>query len=244
MPDYDSTTYGERIAEVYDSLYPDIDARLVPVLAELAGAGGRALELGIGTGRIALPLARAGVHIEGLDASPAMVAQMRAKPGGDAIPVTMGDFETVPVDGEFSLVLVVFNTFFQLLTQDAQVHCFEAVSRRLAPGGAFLIEAFVPDLTRYSSGGSHVSAVQVGTNAVDLDAARHDANAQRVTVSHVHLTEAGARLYPVELRYAWPSELDLMARLAGLELRDRWAGWGRDPFTSEATRHVSVYARP
>lgn len=205
--------------------------------------GGRALELGIGTGRVALPLPAAGVHVEGIEVSPKMVAQLRAKPGGERIPVTMGDFEAVPAAGEFALVYIVFNTFFALLTQEAQLRCFTAVPRHLAPGGAFVLEAFVPDLTRYTRGG-HISPVGVETDSVEFDVSLHDAAAQQITTQHVILGAGGVRLYPVRLRYAWPSELDLMARLAGLTLRERWGGWAREPFTAEATRHVSMYEAP
>src|SRR5919198_176202 len=189
MTDYDAATYGERIADVYDARYGgrlDTDAT-VAFLAELA-AGGPVLELGIGTGRVALPLAERGVEIHGIDASEAMVVRLRAKPGGSDIPVTIGDFAEVGVEGQFSLVFVVFNTFFALLTQDDQVR-------------------------------------------------------QRITAQHVVIGGDGIRLYPVRLRYAWPSELDLMARLAGLRLRERWGGWRREPFSASSTQHVSVYER-
>lgn len=243
MSDYTTSTYGDRIAEVYDELYGgmfDVEAT-VALLAELAG-GGPALELGIGTGRVALPLAARGVPVHGIDASEAMVARLRAKPGGTAIPVTMGDFADVPVEGVFSLVFVVFNTFFGLLTQDDQVRCFQHVGRRLTPDGVFVLECFVPDPTRFVRGQS-VSATRVEIDRVVMDVAQHDPLNQRVMSQHVHITAQGIRLYPVHLRYAWPSELDLMARLAGLRLRHRWGGWRREPFTAASDRHISVYAR-
>jgi SAM-dependent methyltransferase len=241
MEHYRPETYGDRIADVYDAMMAGLPdpADCVDRLAELAGAG-PALELGIGTGRVALPLATRGVPVHGIDASAAMVERLRAKPGGDAIPVTFGDFAGVPVEGRYRLVYVVFNTFFALLTQDDQLRCFAGVADRLAPGGAFLVSGFVPDLTLYS-GGQSVRTTEVGLDRARLDLARHDPVAQRVDFQHVLLTEAGVRLYPGALRYAWPSELDLMARLAGLRLRERWGGWRREPFGADSGLHVSVY---
>jgi SAM-dependent methyltransferase len=241
MEGYRPETYGDRIADAYDALMAGLPdpADCVDRLAELAGPG-PALELGIGTGRVALPLAARGVQVHGIDASAAMVDRLRAKPGGDAIPVTLGDFADVPVQGSFRLVYVVFNTFFALLTQDDQVRCFAAVAARLAPGGAFVLTGFVPDPTMYH-GGQSVRATQLGLDRARLDLARHDPVAQRVDFQHVVLAESGIRLYPGALRYAWPSELDLMARLAGLRLRERWGGWHREPFGADSGEHVSVY---
>jgi SAM-dependent methyltransferase len=241
MEGYRPETYGDRIAGVYDALMAHLPdpGDCVDRLAELAGPG-PALELGIGTGRVALPLAARGVAVHGIDASPAMVERLRAKPGGEAIPVTFGDFADVPVEGRYRLVYVVFNTFFALLTQEDQVRCFAAVAGRLAPGGAFLLAGFVPDPTLYS-GGQSVRTTEVGLDRARLDLARHDPVAQRVDFQHVVLTEGGLRLYPGSIRYAWPSELDLMARLAGLRLRERWGGWRREPFGADSGQHVSVY---
>jgi SAM-dependent methyltransferase len=238
---YDPSTYGEQIAGVYDTWFGAFDPAAIDTLHALAGAG-PALELGIGTGRIALPLSECGLTVHGIDASPAMVDRLRAKPGGDQIPVALGDFADVGVDGVFSLIYVVFNTFFALLTQDDQVRCFQNVARRLAPDGVFVIEAFVPDVARYS-GGQTFRTVDVTTQSARLEATRHDPVQQRVTSQHIVLTEQGMRLYPVQLRYAWPSELDLMARLAGMHLRERWGGWENDAFTTNSPRHISVYAR-
>lgn len=244
MSDYGPSTYGDRIADIYDELYwsmQDVQP-IVSLLGELADAG-RALELGIGTGRIALPLLSHGVNIQGIDASEPMVAKLRQKPNGDRIPVTMGDFAEVGVEGTFYLIFVVFNTFFGLLTQDAQVRCFRNVAQHLAPAGVFLIEAFVPDMTRFVRR-QNLEATQVTPDLVRLDASHHDPVAQRVSSQHVHITEQGVRLYPVEFRYAWPSELDLMAQLAGLRLRHRWGSWQKEPFTAASTSHISVYAWP
>jgi Methyltransferase domain len=241
MNGYDASTYGQRIADVYDDVHPAHDEAMIAALAGLAGSG-PALELGIGTGRIALPLAARGVAVHGIDASPAMVDRMRAKPGGAAIPVTMGDFADVGAEGPFSLVYVVFNTFFGLLSQEAQVRCFGNVARRLTQEGVFVIEAFVPDMTRFVRG-QVVNASRVENDAVLLDVSRHDPVTQRVVSQQIVLTEGGVRLFPVQIRYAWPAELDLMARLAGLRLRHRWAGWHREPFTAASGMHVSVYER-
>lgn len=241
MGSYEPATYGEQIAEVYDSWFGAYDPAAIDTLHVLAGAG-PALELGIGTGRIALPLSERGLAVHRIDASPAMVDRLRAKPGGNQIPVTLGDFAEVGVDGVFSLVYVVFNTFFALLTQDDQLRCFENVSRRLTPDGVFVIEAFVPDVAR-SSSGQTCRTVDVTAQSARLEATRHDPVQQRITSQHIVLTEQGMRLYPVQLRYAWPSELDLMARLAEMQLRERWGGWERAPFTASSPRHISVYAR-
>ncbi len=239
--EYEPSTYGDRIAGEYDDLVRQTDERMIAVLTELA-AGSRALELCIGTGRVALPLASGGVRVEGIDASAAMVGLLRSKPGGDRIPVTIGSFRQLEVEGQFSLVFVVFNTFFALLTQEEQVDCFQSVAEHLAPGGIFLIEAFVPDLSRYARA-QNVSFADAGPDEVMLDLSRLDLPHQRIRAEHVVLSEAGVKLYPVELRFAWPSELDLMARIAGLRLRDRWAGWGKEPFTAASTAHVSVYTK-
>lgn len=242
MDGHRAATYGDAIADVYDEWYlPRLDpTAAVELLAGLAGAG-RALELGIGTGRVALPLAARGVEVEGIDASAGMVARLRAKPGGDRIPVTMGDFADVAVDGSFSLVYVPFTTFFALDSQAEQIRCLKNVAAHLAPGGHFVMDAFVPDLSRFQ-GRQSVSVPDVGVDHVMLDVGRHDPVNQRIESCHVVLTGAGVRLYPVSVRYAWPAELDAMALVAGLDLEDRWADYDRRPFDAGSTRHVSVYA--
>jgi SAM-dependent methyltransferase len=242
---YDQSTYGDSIAEVYDR-WPDVPADTddtVAFLAERAG-GGPVLELGVGTGRVALPLAARGLEVHGIDASAAMVAKLRAKPGGEGVQVHLGDFADVAVDGRFALVFVVFNTFFALLSQEDQVRCLAGVAGRLRPGGRFVLEAFVPDVARFDRG-QRVDAVAVGDAEIRLNASSHDPLHQRVRSQHVLIDAAGGvRLYPVQIRYAWPSELDLMARLAGLELVERHGGWLAEPFTAASARHVSVWARP
>jgi SAM-dependent methyltransferase len=227
MQEYRPQTYGDEIAEVYDDWLPngftasqgesaaDFLADLVP--------GGRALELGVGTGRVALPLAARGVAVHGIDASQAMVAKLRAKPGGADLSVTIGDFAEVPVDGEFDLVYIVFNTFFALLTQEDQIRCARNVAARLRTGGRFVIEAFVPDLSRF-----HHDQL-LGVNRLDLDrvrleATQHDRASQSIVSQHLLIRAGGGiQLYPVRLRYCWPSELNLICRLADLHLTDRYA---------------------
>jgi SAM-dependent methyltransferase len=240
MAEFGPETYGERVADVYDEWYKPVDtAAEVELLTELA-TGGRVLELGIGTGRVALALAANGLEVHGLDASPAMVERMRAKPGGDAVPVTIGDMADVAVDGKFALVFVVFNTFFQLYSQDAQLRCFANVAAHLQPGGRFVIHAFVPDTSRIEAG-QHLSVREASLDRVRLDASVYDSTEQRVDTTQVRITEQGVRLVHAKLRFAWPPELDLMARLAGLELENRWATFDKQPFTSSSAFHVSVY---
>jgi SAM-dependent methyltransferase len=243
MSEYSEETYGERIAGIYDQWYASFEEAAVTTLSQLAGSG-RALELGIGTGRLALPLRANGVAIEGIDASPAMVAKLREKAGGGEIPVTLGNFADVAVDGRFALIFVAFNTFFALLTQAEQVRCFQNVAAHLEEGGVFVMEAFVPDLARYSSGRQTLRTIRVAEDEVHLDATLLDPVNQQVASQHVVLSEQGTRLYPVRLRYAWPAELDLMAWLAGMRLRERWGDWAQRVFTADSGRHVSVYERP
>ncbi len=242
MDGYDKATYGERIVDAYDALSPAVTPGQIELLSELAG-GGPVLELGIGTGRLALPLAEQGTEVHGIDASAAMVAKLRNKPGGSAVPVTVGDFSRFKLARQFSLVFVAFNTLFALVDQAAQVECFQSVARHLQPGGRFLVEAFIPDLGRYQQG-RQTSAVRLTLDEVHLNCALHDAPSQRVTTQHVIITEGNCRLYPVEIRYAWPSEMDLMARLAGLELEERWDNWDRRPYTATSFTTVSVWRAP
>ncbi|MEW5871811.1 MAG: class I SAM-dependent methyltransferase [Chloroflexota bacterium] len=239
MDSYDETTYGERIAGTYDDWYAGYSEVQIDTLSELA-RGGRALELGIGTGRIALPLQQRGVKLTGIDASQSMAAKLHTKPGGEAIPVTIGDFADVAVIGRFDLIYVVFNTFYALLTQDEQARCFANVAQHLQAQGAFVIEAFVPDMTRFT-GRQSMRVVKMGNDEVRIDATQHDPLGQVLTSQHVVLGSQGVRMYPVRIRYAWPTELDLMARLAGLYLDQRWSSWEKAPFTTDSTMHISVY---
>lgn len=239
MSEYLHSSYGDRIADTYDALYPEHDAAAIELLADLA-LDGPALELGIGTGRLALPLAARGIRVHGIDASSAMVAKLRKKPGGDELPVTIANFGKFELGERFQLIYVAFNTIFALLTQDEQVDCFRSVAVHLKEGGCFLIEAFVPDTARFDRG-QRVSAVKVESDALSLEVTRHEPTQQRVNSQLVRITEEGIRLFPVQLRYAWPSELDLMARLAGLELSERWATWERREFDARSEFHISVY---
>jgi len=251
MNTYQPETYGQRIAHTYDEWYDFLDEATVPVLTELAqarqgGREGRALELGIGTGRVAIPLQQAGVPVEGIDASEAMVARLHAKEGGGppssggTIPVVIGDLADVAVEGQYTLIYVVFTTFFCLLTQEDQVRCFRNVAKHLSPEGSFVVEAFVPDPARLAARHT-VRTSDLSEDAVRLDVSQFDPVTQVITSQHVLLTEEGIRLYPVKIRYVWPSELDLMAQLTGLELRHRWANWRKEPFTANSTAHISVY---
>jgi SAM-dependent methyltransferase len=246
MEDYTASTYGDRIADAYDERFTRTLDTMAAVegIANLATASGatRLLELAIGTGRVALPLQQRGFEVHGVDVSEAMVAKLREKPGGDEIPVTMGNFADVPVEGTFKLVYLVFNTFFALLSQSEQIECMENVASHLQPGGIFVLECFVPDLARFDRG-QRVSATGVEVDRVEFDVAMHQQAEQRVDSLHVVIRDGDVKTYPVRIRYAFPSELDLMARIAGLRLRDRWGGWEREPFTDDSGGHVSVYER-
>jgi SAM-dependent methyltransferase len=236
--------FDERVAARYDESSADMfePAVVDPVLdflVELAG-NGRALELGIGTGRIAVPLAQRGVSVHGIDMSQAMVARLRAKPGGDDIGVTIGDFATTTVDGTFSLAYLVFNTILNLTTQAGQVACFRNVAAHLEPGGCFVIEVGVPELQRVPPGETfhvfHVSETRWGIDEYDV------AN-QGLISHHFEIVDGRLERNSVPFRYTWPAELDLMAQLAGMTLRERWSGWKREPFTSESRKHVSVWEK-
>jgi SAM-dependent methyltransferase len=245
MEGYRAATYGEQIADVYDSWYEAKDASDDCVFLRALAGDGPALELGIGTGRVALPLRTSGVEVHGIDASPAMVEQLRAKPGGADIPITIGDFADVDAPGgPYSLVYIVFNTFFALLTQDDQVRCFANVARNLRPGGHFVVEAFLPDTSRFDRN-QRLSAVRVVIDEVRLDVGIHDPVAQTVINQHLLFRDGEpVRLLPISLRYAYPPELDLMARLAGLELESRGDGWHGAPVTGSSAAVVSVWRKP
>jgi SAM-dependent methyltransferase len=244
MKGWKPSTYGDRAAESYDARFPKWgdEEGAVEFLAKLAGDG-RALELGSGTGRIALQLAARGVRVSGVEASRRMVARMRAKKGGRRIPVAIGDMKDVPAAGPFALVYVVFNTFYGLTTQEDQVACFANVAARLSPGGAFVLEGFVPDVARFDRG-QRTSALSVEADGVEFDVAIHDRAAQTIATNHVRIRGGRATTSPIFARYAWPSELDLMARLAGLRLRSRHAGWRGERFGSWSANHVSVWEKP
>ena len=238
--------FGERVAARYDEsaaemFDPAVVDPVVDFLAELA-AGGAALELGIGTGRIAVPLAERGVRVHGIDLSEAMVARLREKPGAERIGVTIGDFATTEVDGTFSVAYLVFNTILNLTTQDEQVACFQNAAAHLEPGGCFVIEVGVPELQRLPPGET-VRAFELSPGKLGFD--EYDVARQGLVSHHYEIVEDGRfEVVSIPFRYAWPSELDLMARIAGLALRERWSGWNREPFMSESTKHVSVWVRP
>ena len=229
--------YDESAAEMFD---PAVVDPVIDLLVEIAGSG-RALELGIGTGRIALPLAQRGVPVHGIELSKAMVARLRAKPGGEDIGVTIGDFATATVDGPFSAAYLVFNTILNLTTQSAQVACFRNVAAHLEPGGCFAIEVGVPELQRLPPGETlcafHVSETRWGFD-------EYDVAVQGLTSHHFEIVDGRVERHSLPFRYAWPSELDLMAQLAGMRLRERWGGWKREPFTSDSRNHVSVWEKP
>jgi len=216
---------------------PEVVDPIVDFLAALAGDGA-ALELGIGTGRIALPLSRRGVPVHGIDLSEAMVARLQAKPGAEDIGVTIGDFATTTVEGRFAVAYLVFNTIMNLTTQAEQVACFRNVAAHLEPGGCFVIEVGVPQLQRLPPGET-VRAFAVGATRLGFD--EFDVATQGLVSHHYRVGEGALEVNAVPFRYVWPAELDLMAQLAGMTLRERWGGWRREPFTSESTSHVSVW---
>jgi SAM-dependent methyltransferase len=237
--------FGEHVAARYDewdaaTFAPEVVDPIVDFLAGLAGDGA-ALELGIGTGRIALPLARRGVRVHGIDLSSAMVARLREKPGAEAIDVSIGDFATTRVDGTFSLAYLVFNTIMNLTTQDEQVACFRNVAAHLEPGGCFVVEVGVPALRRLPPGET-VRAFDVSAQRLGFD--EYNVAAQGLVSHHYRVVDGELDVVSVPFRYVWPAELDLMAQLAGMTLRERWSGWRREPFTSDSEMHVSVWETP
>ncbi len=241
---HDDGYFDERVAAKYDDdvserFDPEVLVAVIDFLAELAGSG-RALELGIGTGRIALPLAERGVEVHGIDLSEAMVAKLRAKPGGDDVGVTIGDFATTKVDGSFALAYVVFNTIMNLTTQEAQVACFRNVAAHLQPGGCFVVEVMIPDLQRLPPG--ETFRVFYGSERYwGID--EYDVANQSLVSHHLEIVDDKLENVSMPFRYAWPAEYDLMAQLAGMTLRERWGGWKREPFTSDSDKHVSVWEK-
>lgn len=241
MPDI---YFGERIAQRYEAYWPELfrPEAIDPVvnfLADLA-AGGSALELGVGTGRIAVPLSQRGVRVHGIDLSPAMIARLRAKPGADSVGVTIGDFATTQVGGRFRLAYLLRNTIENLTTQEQQVACFRTVAAQLEPGGSFLIEVEVPALRRLPPG----DTVRVFTmTPTHLGFDEYDFATQGLVSRHYWVVDGQLETFSSPFRYVWPSELDLMARLAGMTLRGRWSNWNREPFTSESTAHISVWQK-
>jgi len=236
--------FDERIAKGYEAKWPEsfepaVVDPAVSFLADLAGSGA-ALELGIGTGRIALPLNQRGITVQGIELSPAMVAQLRAKPGTEDIAVTIGDFATARVDGSFKLAYLVRNTITNLTTQDAQVQCFRNVAAHLEPGGCFVIEVYVPELQRLPPGET-IHAFTVTPTHLGFE--EYDVATQIAFSHHYWVVDGRLETFSAPFRYVWPSELDLMARLAGMTLRERWSSWEREPFTSDSRSHISVWEK-
>lgn len=243
MDNFGPATFGTLNADDYDAVHdPGTTDASVALIAGIA-PGKRLLELAIGTGRIALPLSERGFDVTGIEASPDMVAKLRAKPGGEAISVTIGDMADVDIDGAFDHAFLVFNTLFNLPSQETQIRCFANTAKRLAPGGTFLIETFVPDLSGFVDH-QRVSTKRLDMSSVWLEAATHDPLTQRFEFQRIRITEGGVKLVPLPLRYAYPPEIDLMARLAGLRLKHRWGGWDKSAFTANSTSHISVYEKP
>lgn len=238
--------YGDVWGPYYDELFNQVDVNAVQVLEELSGPQRRMLELGVGTGRIALPLVKLGLQVVGIDESELMVEKLRQKDGGDQVEVVLGDFADVPVDDTFPLVFLGFNTLFCLLTQDRQVDCFRNVAAHLEPGGRFVLDCFVPDLERFDKHGTRVGLGSLGPNGSHAyELAIHHATTQVIEIQNVRRLPSGETVVlPLTIRYAWPTEMDLMAKMAGLELEDRWDWYDRRPFTDQSQAHVSVYRKP
>ncbi|MCZ6663079.1 MAG: class I SAM-dependent methyltransferase [Actinobacteria bacterium] len=245
MSEYDTGTFGEFWAPYYDDIFKEA-AFEVGLLREFAGDPPRALELAIGSGRVALPLSQAGVEVTGIDISDEMISLLRAKPGGEAIEVIVGDFADVGVDETFPLVYLPFNTLFSLMTQERQVECFHNVGEALEPGGRFVLDTFVPDLRRFDHNNTRMGVSSISSNeAHAYEVSIHDPLTQKVVSHQVRRLEDGSTVVlPVTVRYAWPSEMDLMARLAGLRLEHRWAWYDKRAYTEKAGQHVSVYRKP
>ncbi len=234
-------SFGPDVAAHYDDQLRGDEQVAAEFLADLA-AGGRALEFAIGTGRIALPLAELGVTVDGIELSPAMVDQLRARPGGEQLEVSVGDMSTFEMGRTYSLVFLVYNTIFNLLTADDQVRCFENAARHLDDDGVLVIEAALPHAWIHPDRPDYVHAELIELNAVGFDVARYDPITQLLSENHVRITSQGVRFMPIVCRLITPGEMDLMARCAGLGLVDRFGSWRREPFGSSSDAHVSVYA--
>lgn len=243
MEGFGPATFGALNASDYDATQdPGTTDLTVEFLYDLMGGAGHALELAIGTGRIALPLSARGICVSGIEGSPEMLEIMRAKPGADAITAVVGDMADVAIDGRFDHAFLVFNTLFNLQTQADQVRCFRNVAAKLPVGGTFLIEAFVPRMDDFTNH-QRVSTKNVTRDMVRLEALMHDPVRQVFDMQRIFITEDGLRMVPLPMRYAYPPEIDLMAQLAGMRLRDRFGGWLKEPFTKDSGMHVSVYEK-
>jgi SAM-dependent methyltransferase len=239
MDEFRPNSYGDRIHKIFDDLFATYDPDCIGVLSQLTGSG-PALELGIGTGRIALPLRASGVEVHGIDASEKMLDVLKRKTEADPIQVTLGDFSDFSLDRRYPLIYVVFNTIYALTTQEDQIRCFYSVARHLTPGGKFVVEAFRPNQSRFVDDQT-VRVLNIGESKVELEATEHDPVEQTIVSQRIYLDEEGIRLYPVKLRYIWASEMDLMARLTGFELAERWGSWQKTPYSSSSPKHISVY---
>ncbi len=243
MKGYGPETFGALNAADYDLLHnPGTTDEAVDLLTDLSRRQ-RTLELAIGTGRVALPMAVRGCDISGIEASPEMVARLREKPGGHTIPVTIGDMAEVRAEGRFGFIFLIFNTLFNLTSQEEQLRCFQNAAAMLEPGGAFLVEAFVPDLSQFRDDRG-LKPRHLDMHSLTLEAAIHDPVTQVIEYQYLRFTPGSVRMTPLPMRYAWPSEIDLMARLAGLAPESRWGGWDRCKFTAQSRMHVSVYTKP
>jgi len=238
----DPAFFGDRYAHEYDERTILDPAPAVEFLARLVPDGGRVLELAVGTGRVAIPLAERGIAVEGIEGSAAMVERMRAKPGGGSIRTVIGDMADVAVAGPFQMAYLVFNTLVNLPSQARQVDCFRNVAKAIEPGGLFVIECFIQDVTAFDRG-QRVATRALTEDSVNMEFLLHDPVDQAVTYQRVTLDAQGTTLRPLRLRYCWPSELDLMAQLAGMRLRERYNDWDRSPFTAASGQHISVYGR-
>lgn len=236
-------SFDDSVADDYDGGSIRGDEKATVAFLEQLAQGGRALELAIGTGRIALPLAEKGIQVDGIDFSPSMLAKLRAKPGGEQLNITLGNFADIAVPDTYDLIYIVFNTLFNLLTQDEQVRCFENVAAHLREKGVFVIEGGIPTEFCQLRNNQYVDLENLEVNKVHLDIARFDPVTQLLEETHVTISNTGTQLFPIVTRYIWPSELDLMARIAGLRLKERWANWNREPITASSRNCISVYGR-
>lgn len=235
------TDYGEKYAEVYDSLYPPPSTAMIDFLFEEAG-NGPVLELGIGTGRVALELKKRGVNVHGIEISPKMIEVLKRKKGGKSIPVHLSSFSQIPASTKYSMIFAVFNTFFGLLHVEDQVTCFESISKSLLPGGKLVIEAIVPDLSSFSRNQA-LSVISVDSNEVVLSASLVNVPEQTLHSQKIYISEKGIKMFPTAYRFTWPSELDLMGKNANIPLSQRFSNWNRDPYSRHSNVHVSIYMK-
>lgn len=241
MDNYQASSYGDAVAGIYDSVFKKIDPDCVNFLTMLA-EGGTALELGVGTGRIAIPLQQSGPKVYGVECSRHMILELRTKSGGKSIEVIGDDMQSFRSDLRFDLIFVVFHSLYMLETAEAQIECIENVAHHLKPTGSFVFEGFVPDMSRFSSG-QCVRTSWVSGDAVSIEASTHSPVDQKVSGVEVIIRENKTHIIPISARYIWPSELDLMARIAGLKLIDRFSTWSREKFDDTSTTNISIYRK-